>query len=246
MTKIGDNNPPEPTPFEQSREEITDLYAEAKNFLDGEPIATEGQAEAVQTLMRSIQAAHNKADERRKIENKPFDDGKAEVQARYNELIGDTKQVKGLAVRAVEACKQALVPWLQAQEAKQQEEARKAREEAERKQREADEAMRAARESADLEAKEEAERKLREAAAYGKAANKVEKSTAKVSGAGRAASLRTTYIPEIVNLTEAARHYWVVYPSEFEVFILDMARKDIAAGKRSIPGINIKEEKSVA
>ena len=46
----GGNNPPEPTPFEQSRDEIEGLYLEAKNWADGTPIETQEQADAVGRL----------------------------------------------------------------------------------------------------------------------------------------------------------------------------------------------------
>ena len=49
-------------------------------------------------------------------ENEPFD-LKAEVQARYAPLIGNTKAVKGKTVLAADACKAALAPWLMAVEA---------------------------------------------------------------------------------------------------------------------------------
>jgi hypothetical protein len=109
---IGHNNPPEPTPFDLSKDSISALFDEAKNWCDGEPISTQGQADMVQKLLRDIQAAEKEADERRVAENKPFDDGKAEVQARYAPLIANTKSVKGMTVLAVEACKKALAPWL--------------------------------------------------------------------------------------------------------------------------------------
>ena len=92
------NNPPEPTPFEVSRDRIADLYAEAKNWCDGEPIDSEDKAAEVRKLLDMLGEEIRTADARRKTENEPFDAGKAEVQARYNTLIGDTKSVKGKAI----------------------------------------------------------------------------------------------------------------------------------------------------
>lgn len=53
VAKIGHNR----SPFELSKETIEDLYSEAKNWLDGEPVATQEQADEIQKLLRMIQAA---------------------------------------------------------------------------------------------------------------------------------------------------------------------------------------------
>src|SRR5690606_8455892 len=45
------------SPFDEVSGKIRDLYEEAHNWLDGEPIASQEQADAVQKLMRMIQAA---------------------------------------------------------------------------------------------------------------------------------------------------------------------------------------------
>jgi hypothetical protein len=127
------------------------LFEEAKNWLDGEPIATQGQADMVQKLLRDIQAAEKEADERRTTENEPFDAGKAEVQARYAPLIANTKTTKGLTVLAVDACKKALAPWLIKIDNENRAKAEALRKEAEEKQRIAMEAMRQ-RDGVDLEA----------------------------------------------------------------------------------------------
>ena len=131
LATIGHNNPPA-DPFGAIKAHIDDLYVEAKNWLDGEPITTQAQADQVTRLLDMIRDAEKVADNARKEENKPFDDGKAAVQAKYAPLISDTKAVKGRTVLAAEACKAALAPWRQAQEAIAREAARKTREEAEK------------------------------------------------------------------------------------------------------------------
>lgn len=246
MTEAGHNNPPEQTPFEEAQEEITDLYSEARNWFDGEPIKTQKQADAVQTLMRMIQAAAKKADESRKKENKPFDDAKKSVQEKYNKLIGDTKAVTGLTVKAIQSCKTALAPFLAEQEKIRLAEVEKARKEAEEKERIAREAMQKAQESVDLEAREAAEKLIDEARVAEKAAKKIGKSKTKASGMGRAASLRTSYEPEIVDFTAAARYFWVKNKSNFEELILKLAQQEIDAGIRKIEGIKVNEKHTVA
>ena len=89
---IGGNHPPEdPTPFELSAKEAEDLLSEACNWVDGMTVESQEQADALDGLLAQIKAAAKLAEERRKAEVKPFDDAKAEVQSRYNTLIGDTK-----------------------------------------------------------------------------------------------------------------------------------------------------------
>jgi len=120
IASIGHNNPPEPTPFELSKQAIEDLYAEAKQWLDGEPVTNEVQAGALNTLQTRIRDAAKEAEKNRKDEAKPFDDGKAEVQARYKPIIAKADE-------ADSAVKAALKPYLLALHRKQEEEAQRAR-----------------------------------------------------------------------------------------------------------------------
>ena len=109
VATIGHNQPPpEPTPFEVISAKIQDLYEEAKNWCDGEPISTQGQADEVSKLMNMIREAEKEADKLRKDEVAPLDEAKKEVQDRYNPLIGKTTKITGKTVMALDACKAAL------------------------------------------------------------------------------------------------------------------------------------------
>lgn len=247
---MGDNNPPELSPFEKSQQEITDLFNEAKHWLDGEPIANQEQADMVGLLVQKIRAAIKTADERRTVENKPFDDGKAEVQARYNPLIADTKTTKGKGPMALDVCKQALAPWLAKVDEAKRAEAERLRKEAEEKAAAAAEALAASRSNtADLESREEAERALEQAAKAERFAKKAEKSTAQASGgAGRAIGLRTVYSAEVTDLNAAAWHFLALCPDEVRPAIQRLADDAVrSAGKAaeslSIPGVVIRAEK---
>src|ERR1035438_2770785 len=93
----------QPDPFEAHKLNIEGLYMEAKNWLDGEPIANEAQAEKVQTLLRMIQEAEKAADDSRVIEKKPLDEAIAAIQDRYNPLIAPIKNKKpGKCALAIE------------------------------------------------------------------------------------------------------------------------------------------------
>lgn len=239
---IGDNNPPEPTPFEQSAQEIEELYVEAEGWLDGVKIETKGQADGISLLMDMIRTAEKKAEERRKAEAKPFDDGKAEVQARYNPLI---QKDKGKCALALAACKAALKPWLEKLDAEQREIARKAREDADRQRAEAQAALRASQ-ADNLAERAAAEARLREADRAEREAKLAEKQKAHAEGGKRAVGLRTTYRAEMTDATAAVNHYWLRAQPELKALLMRLAQEDVRGGARHIPGFNIIEEKHVS
>lgn len=238
---IGHNNPPEPTPYELSKQEIEDLCLEAKNWLDGEPIGRQEVADQIDYLKAMLRDAKKTADERRKAEVKPLDDAKAEIQARYNALIGDTKgSGKGIAILAMEACDKVLAPWLKKLADEKEAAAKKAREEAEAKAKAAQEAVRAAQ-ALDLAAKEEAEALLRDAKKAEATVKKIERAST-----GMTSHLRRSWHPVLIDATEAARWAWKERRQEMETFLQGLAEREVRAGSKSIPGFEVIEEKGVA
>lgn len=236
VAHIGHNKPP----FEQSKEEIEGLYEEAKNWCDGEPVSSQEQADAIQRLMRLIQKAEKEADARRKEEQEPFKKEIDAIQARYNELIGNNKSVKGLTVRAIEACKSALTPWLKKVEEENRIKAEEARREAEEKQRAAMEAMRQRQSLEDSERAEQAVREAKEAEAE---ARRIANAKASAKGAGRAVTLRDYYEPEIVSETEFARYLWTAHREMMTDFLNVAVAKLIAAGIHKMPGVVVHHDR---
>lgn len=239
MSALGHNNPPALTPFEAVSVHIDDLYAEARNWLDGATIENQAQADALGQLMDALRQSRKAADEARKVEAKPFDDGKAEVQARYKPLLDK-------ADRAVEVAKAALGRWLAAQDAARRAAADEARRAAEAQAKAAQDAARAAAKADDLDAKEAAEKQVKAAQQAETEAKRIEASRPQVTGGARAVSMRTHYTPEIADFYAALEHYVATQPEAFQALILDLARKDIAAAKRAIPGVKIITEQRVA
>lgn len=234
---VGHNGAPEPTPYEAVKVHVDDLMTEARGWLDGQPIENQAQADEVSKLMDMLRKAKTAADNARKIEAKPFDDGKAEVQARYKPLIDG-------ADRAVDTCKQALAPFLKAQEA-----ARQAKIEAE--QRASIEAMMAAAEAAqaarggDLARVELAEQAAAEAKAATAALKRTEKDRSHATGGARATTLRTYYEPELTDAREAATWAWQAHRPELEEFLMGLAKQRVAGGLRTIPGFVVHERQRV-
>lgn len=228
------NNPP---PFEAITLHIEDLIAEAHNYLDGQPIESQGQADDVGKLLDMIRQAKKAADEQRVIEKKPHDEAAKAVQARWKPVIDKCDLAASVA-------KKALVPWLERLEAEQRAEAERKRKEAEAAEALAWKAELAARDN--LAAAEEAERRREEAERAQRVAAKAEKAKAQASGGARAVSLRTRYRVEIVDRRALLAHYAKTRPDDLEAWLLDQAQRDCNAGKRSIPGANIIEERSAA
>jgi hypothetical protein len=236
LATIGHNNPPEPTPFEQSSEEAEDLFLEASNWCDGAPVETQEQADALAGLRAQIRAAIKRADERRKEEALPYDEAKADIQTRYNTLIGDNKTSgKGKLILADEACQSALAPWLRRAEKEKLLLAEAARVEREAKQRAAEEAFQLARGGDDLATKAEAERLAREATAAEKQSRKAEKIANTRTG------LRTVWSAEVVDLQAFAKWAWTHDHGALEDHFRVRAAALVRNGQTDIPGVAVTE-----
>jgi len=240
---IGGNAPPvEMTMFDAVKINITDLYDEARQWLDGTPVTTQEQADAVNTLKDAIKKAKKAADDAYETEVRPHQDTVKEIQARYNELTGKTKTVTGLVIKAEEACNAALKPYLIELDRQQQEKARIAREAAAKAQAEAMAAMQA-RDAANLQEREAAERLVREARSAEDAARKAEGAKAHAKGEGRATGLRTVHRAVMADEREAAAWVWSSHNPELMEFVQTLADKAVRSGVRAIRGFNIVEEK---
>lgn len=239
---IGHNNPPEPTPFERVEKRINDLYDEAVQWFDGEPVTTQAVADQINELINMIRDAAAEAETLRVAEKKPLDEQIKAIQDRYNPLI---KAGSGKTARAIDAARKALEPFLKAQAAAKEAAAKLAREEAAAKAQAAQEAFRAAQ-GDNLAARDHAEELAAEAKRAALAAAKAAKGTATAKGGnGRATALRTIWTPTLDDLNEACRHYFSRPDTrgEFEALVLKLAAADVRAGKRSIPGFTITEDK---
>lgn len=242
---IGGNQPPvEMTAFEAIKINIEELYEEAAQWLDGSPVETQDQADAINTLKARIKDAHKAAEDARVAESSPLRKQIDDIQARYNELIGSNKSVTGIAVKAEQACNAALKPYLLELERQQQEKARLAREEADRKQREAMEAMRQ-RDAANLAAREDAERLVQEAKQAEAEASKAEKERPHARGDGRATGLRTVWIATMTDEIVAASWLWSEHKGDVMALAQKKADEAIRLGRRAVPGFSVESERVV-
>jgi len=228
---LGHNNPP--SPFDEIKAEITGLYEEAINWCDGEAIASQDVADEIDKLVGLIKDASKRAETLRKEEVKPFDDEKKAIQAKFNELIGDTKTVTGLAVKAVRSCNMLLTPWKQKLEAERLAKVEAECKEAEEKTRLAAQAIQQS--AGNLEAREAAEEQRKEAERLTKSANRTAKQTVK--------GMRTVRSVKITNMRTLAAWFWEHKRDDLEAFMLEKVTQYNRAGQRGIPGIEVKEER---
>lgn len=232
MTALLANTPAEPAVL--FAEEVDDLLLEARNFLDGEPITNEQQAEAVSSLLNRLRRVSKDADEARKAEKKPHDDAAKAVQAKWTPIIGK-------AELAASTAKRALAPYLKAIEDQQRAEAEAAKQEAMRLSQVALEAHKEA--GGSLEAIEDAERLLKAAKGAATHAVRAEKAKPQVKGGERATGLRSVWSPTLTDSCAALKHYRERNPEGLKAWLLEEAQKDVRCGIREIPGFTITEER---
>lgn len=227
---------PNATPFDLLSEHLEDLISEARNFADGEPVTTPGQDEAVANLIEDLTTAAKDADAERVRENKPHDDARAAVQAKYAPLIADRKnRVPGKVWGAIDALKACRAPYLAKLDAEKREAERVAREAADKAAAEAREAMAQAAAS-DMAARDAAEEKVRAAEAADKAM--------KLAANDKVKGLRTVWGARITDTHAAAGHYWRTNPEAFTALLQKLADDDCRASKRSgIPGVEFFSER---
>lgn len=232
---VGDNAPPV---IEGHRINIDDLEAEAENFLDGQPIENDGQAEAIARILDHARKAWKAADEQRKDEKRPRDEAGQAVQDAWNPLLKRAKHVE-TAARAAQTV------WLNKKDAELRAAADAARAEADRLRKGA-EAAKAAADPSDLSALRVATARLEVASRAEKAADRADKQKAQVAGGSRATGLRTSYRTEVTDMTAFAKWAWATRREEYEGFLKDLAEREGRRGPVSIPGIIVHTERSAA
>lgn len=212
---------------------IDDLFDEAKNWADGEPIASDEMADAITKLHDAIHEAGKAADAMRVEEKRPHDEAAAAVQLKWNPYVQPKKGKVSLAKETLQAL---LTPWRSAKAAAAAAEAERKRREAEQVAAEAQAAIRAS--AGNLEAREQAELLLDEAKRADKIAKKADKAATVGTG------LRTTWVTTLIDADAALEWAYGKDPQAFADLALNMAREAVRVnGARSLPGFAIEEQK---
>lgn len=232
---IGNNRAP--TPFEIIEAEILLLFQQASDYLDGDALANQAQADDVGNLLDMLRKAEKKAEAERVKEKTPFDEKIDEIQQRYNSLIGNTKSVKGKTILAKDACTKTLAPWLQKLQDEIDAKAAAARIEADRLAQVAREALRAS-DITNLAQRAAAEELVADAKIAERVAVKAEKVTAHAGGSdGRAIGLRTTYTCNVDDPLAFGKWLWIYRRTEYLAFFNEIAKRVVDSGLRDLPGV---------
>lgn len=229
---IGGNNPPPEMAFSLS---IDDLYDEAKNFIDGTAIETQGQADAIGVIVSSLKKIRKDADAARAEEKRPHDEAAKAVQAKWKPLLDK-------ADRAVAAAQKPLTDYLLRLERERQQEAQRLAEEASK----ADEQAQAAMQNiASLDDAERAEELAKEADKLAKAAKRTDKAKSHVAGMDRAIGLRSYWRATIVDPVAFGKWAWMHRRTEYMEFLESLAASEARAGV-NIDGLTIEQLRKVA
>lgn len=220
----GHNNPPADAAWGLHVDELFSLLSDT---LAGGAVDSEEKEAAIDALMNDFRKAEKDADKERKAEKEPHLEAGRAVDAKW-------KPITDKANRGADACKDALTPYrVEIQRAKD-EAARRAREEAESKEKAAQEAL---RQSDDLEARYQAEQQIEAAKKLTAVANKIDRS---------ASGLRTYWTHRIMNRRELLLHVMDRYPEDLADMLNEFVRRKVASGTRSMPGVEITEDKRAA
>lgn len=232
MTTLLSNRPADPATL--FGEELDDLMIEAKNFLDGKPIETEAEANAVSSLVNRLSRLWKDADETRKVEKRPHDDAAKAVQSRWLPILDKAKLAEKTA-------KQALAPYLVMVEEKMRRDAEILRENAAKLAEEAARAHRGA--SGNLDAAEQAEELLRASGEAAKEAARADKQKAHAKGGERAVGLRSYYVADITDPIAFGKWAWEHCRDDYLQFLAGLAEREARRGSNGIPGLQITEER---
>lgn len=247
---LGANNPPEerkpkaekaaPQGWNAIVANMDDWLMEARNWADGVKVETETQAEKVESLIGELRDAGAAAEAERVKEKKPLDDKIKAIQDRYNPYIAPltNKTVKGKIPLAIDALQKTLKPYLDKQKADKEAAALKALQDAQAAADAAAAALRSVDES-DLVGREEVNALLDAADDAARVAKQAERAT--TSGTG----LTRFYEPVMIDKKAAVFHYMNQDPQRFLDLAMEMAKIDVRAGKRQIPGFDVQERTRV-
>jgi hypothetical protein len=221
---IGHNAPPADVAFSL---EVDDLFSLLSDTLAGGEVTSDEQDAAIDAILDDFRKAATDADKKREVEKKPHLEAGREVDAKWKPIVDKAK-------RGAAACKEALTPYRIAKQAAKDEAARKARAEAEERARAAQATL---KQSDDLETKFAAEQELEAAHKLAAVANKIDRS---------ATGLRTTWTHRVINRRELLLHVVERYPEDLADMLNEFVRRQVASGLRTMPGVEILEQKRAA
>lgn len=216
-------------------QKIDDLYDEARNWADGEPITSAEMAEDITALFDGLHEAGKEAEALRVAEKAPLDKAVQAIQDRYNVYV---QPKKGKVALGKDALGVLLTAWRTEQQRVAREAADKAREEAMALAAEAQAAMQAS--AGNLAERERAE----EVVSFAKQAERHARSQEKAATVGT--GLRTVWTAELLDEEAALEWAYGRDPKRFTALCQQLADEAVRSNVRSIPGFSIVEGKKAA
>lgn len=235
MSTIGHNSG-NVSPFDEAAQAVDLVWLEARNWLDGAVAETQAEADAIGTLLDMARKAKAKAAAALADAVRPHLDAEKAERERFKPIIAKCDTITASA-------KEALAPFLAAQEAAKraaEAEARKAADEARRA------AQEAFREAQGVEAKARAEELAEEAKRAEIAAAVAAKAKAHAKGGARAIAYRKRTVPEIYDLNALMKWLWTHDRSALAGFAETYVAGAYRAGQRDMDGVRPVEERTVA
>jgi hypothetical protein len=232
----GHNNPPDDFAERKATalKAIDDLYDEAVNWCDGEPIASEEMHDGVTKLYDGLTAAAKLADCLRVEEKKPLDDKVAAIQAEFNPYI---QKDRGKVDKAKKSLSELLTVWRKKVADEKAAIAAKIAAEAAEARRLAEIAVRSS--TGNLMARDEAEDELKEAKALEREATRAYK------GATTGLGLRTVTNVKLKDDPEDGMNWAFDFdPERFYAIAEEIAAEHVRINKLDgLVGFNIIKEK---
>lgn len=222
------HNQPTVDPVEAALALVQDLYDEAKNFADGEPIDSVTMHDTVTALYDAIHEAGKAADALRVEAKKPLDEKIDAIQKQFNPYI---QPKKGKVDLAKASLGELLAAWRKKEADKKAAIAREAAIEAERLAAIAREAM--ATSAGNLAAREDAELLVKEAAAVGRFAKAATKGPT---------GLRSVWKASLEDEEKALDWAYARDPDAFRALVQSAADSVVRSGMRTVPGFRVWED----
>ena len=228
-------------PLELRAREIADAGAA---WITLPQIETEEQAQKANDFLAQVRKIEKDTDAERKAQKQPHADRGKAVDEAFNGLLEPLSKIAGQVKPKLLAFAEARAAGERAEKARLAEEARKAAEEAERLKAQAE-----AR--GDVFGQAEAEAAAKDAEKMAKAAAKETKTQIKsATGGGRTLAARTVWKAEVENMNKAFsffRDHPKYGPAVAELFVrMAEAERRSADGVNEIPGIDFREERTIA
>jgi hypothetical protein len=213
---------------------LEDVRMTASDFLDGSPVETKAQADAIGIIVSRARAIKRDADLARKQDKEPHLEAGRKVDADYKPVLETADDI-------ISAAQRPLTAWMEAEAVRQRAEAEQARQAALAAQQQALDAQRAS--EGNVDATEAARKLQKDADSLTKVAARAEKAKPNVAGEGRSLGLRGHQVADLTDRRALLEWVMVNDPEPLTEWLSEYARKALPM---QLPGVTIRTERRAA